>query len=368
MDGMTQDTAVLQQQIKALQEQVSRLEQQVVDYQHLEKKLQWLASFPEQNPNMVIETDLLGRPTYMNPEARSRFPELLQQGPGHPLLRGLRRIVVSFIDSGQEYVAREVTIGDAVLEEKVCYTLDGDVYRVRVYAHDVTARKRAEEAIQELAKRIVLAQEEERQRISRELHDEAGQALTALKIGLEIIQGEVPSGEEGLRQNLAEAIALTDTTRDRIRQLARGLRPPALDTVGLNLTLEDFCENFGRLTQLAISYQGTSNLQLLDAANICLYRVLQEALTNVAKHAQATQVRVKLWADETAVHLSIVDNGLGFEGQTAVARLKTVGLGLLGMQERVELLGGQLELSSIPDEGTRIIAHLPLTESLAAGP
>jgi signal transduction histidine kinase len=353
------DTADLLLQIGQLQEKIAQLEQQVVDYQKLEKKLQWLASFPEQNPNMVIETDLLGRPTYMNPEARNRFPELMQQGPGHPLLRGLRRIVAAFIDSGQEYVGREVDTGDAVLEEKVCYTMDGDVYRVRVYAHDVTARKRAEEAIQEMAKRIVLAQEEERQRISRELHDEAGQALTALKIGLEIIQGEVPSGEEGLRQNLAEAIALTDTTRDRIRQLARGLRPPALDTVGLNLTLEDFCENFGRRTQLAISYEGMPKLHLVDASNICLYRVLQEALTNVAKHAQAGQVWVNLWADETAVHLSIADNGVGFQEQTAVTQPQTGGLGLLGMQERIELLGGRLELSST-GQGTRIVAHLPL--------
>ena len=359
------ETAVYQQQISALQETVARLEQQVADYQQLETKLQWLASFPEQNPNMVIETDLLGRPTYMNREARSRFPELQQQGPGHPLLRGLRPIIASFVDSGQEYVAREIDTGDAVLEEKVCYTLDGEVYRVRIYAHDITARKRAEEAIQEMARRIVLAQEEERQRISRELHDEAGQALTALKIGLEIIQGEVPAGEEGLRQNLAEAIALTDTTRDRIRQLARGLRPPALDTVGLNLTLEDFCYNFSRRTQMAISYEGTPHLRLQDASTICLYRVLQEALTNVAKHAQASQVQVKLWVDETAVHLSIADDGVGFVGQTAVARLHSAGLGILGMHERVELLGGHLEIQSTLAQGTRLVAHLPLIEAQA---
>ncbi len=359
-DGM--ETAVYQQQIAELQTKINQLEQQVADYQQLEKKLQWLATFPEQNPNMVIETDLLGRPTYMNPEAQNRFPELWQQGPGHPLLRGLRPIIASFVDSGQEYVGREVDTGDAVLEEKVCYTMDGEVYRLRIYAHDITARKRAEEAIQELAKRIVVAQEEERQRISRELHDEAGQALTALKIGLEIIRGEVPAAEESLRQNLTEAIALTDSTRDSIRQLARGLRPPALDTVGLNLTLEDFCQNFGRLTQLAISYEGTPHLRLQDAANICLYRVLQEGLTNVAKHAQASQVWVKLWGDETAVHLSIADDGVGFVGQTAVTRPHSAGLGILGMHERVELLGGHLEIQSAPDEGTRLVAHLPLTD------
>lgn len=357
---MKRDTAVLQQHIATLQARINQLEQQVIDYQHLEKKLQWLATFPEQNPNMVIETDLLGRPTYMNPEAQNRFPELWEQGARHPLLRGLRPIIVAFVDSGQEFVGREVDTGDAVLEEKICYTLEGDVHRLRIYAHDITGRKRAEEAIQRLAKRIVAAQEDERQRISRELHDEAGQALTALKIGLEIIQGDVPSGAENLRQNLAEAIALTDTTRDRIRQLARGLRPPALDTVGLNLTLEDFCRSFGRRTQLTITYQGTPSLSLPDAANICLYRVLQESLNNVAKHAQASQVWVELWQDGTAVHLSIIDDGIGFEAKHAVRRPPTAGIGLLGMHERVELLGGHLEINTTPGHGARITAHLPL--------
>ena len=352
------DTAV-SSQIVALQARIAQLEQQVSDYQHLEKKLQWLATFPEQNPNMVIETDLLGRPTYMNPEARQRFPELWQQGPSHPLLKGLRPIVAAFVDTDEEFVGREIDTGDAVLEQKVCYTMDGDVYRLRIYTHDITARKRAEEAIQELAKRIVQAQEEERQRISRELHDESGQALTALKIALEILQGDVPPEADGLRQNLGEAIALTDSARDQIRMLARGLRPPALDTVGLNLTLEDFCHTFGRRTQLAISYKGTKGLKLEDAANICLYRVLQEALNNVAKHAQASQVMVKLWQDETAVHLSIADDGMGFE-RKASAPPQSAGLGLLGMHERVELLDGRLEIETKPGQGTTVIAHLPL--------
>lgn len=347
-------------QIATLQAKIAELEQHLSDYQHLEKKLQWLATFPEQNPNMVIETDLLGRPTYMNPEARQRFPELWQQGPGHPLLKGLRPIVAAFVDTDKEFVGREVDTGDAVLEQKVCYTMDGDVYRLRIYTHDITARKRAEEAIQGLAKRIVQAQEEERQRISRELHDEAGQALTALKIALEIIQGEVPTSEESLRQNLDEAIALTDSARDQIRMLARGLRPPALDTVGLNLTLEDFCRNFGRRTQLEIEYEGADGLNLPDAVNICLYRLLQEGLTNVAKHAQASQVGVKLWVADTAVHLSISDDGIGFADESRIPG-QSAGLGLLGMQERVELLDGRLELHTTPGNGTRVVAHLPLT-------
>jgi signal transduction histidine kinase len=118
------------------------------------------------------------------------------------------------------------------------------------------AAKRAEEGIQQLAKQVVFAQEEERHRVSRELHDEAGQALTALKLGLTLIQNELPAEAEALRRKLTEAVALADVTTDRIRLLAHGLRPPALDTVGLNLTLEAFCRDFAKRTQMRIQYEG----------------------------------------------------------------------------------------------------------------
>src|SRR4029077_14291083 len=101
---------------------------------------------------------------------------------------------------------------------------------------------------------LVHAHEEERQRVSRELHDEAGQALTALKLSLELIQREVPAEIKAVRSNLTEAIHLTESTKEQIRMLAHGLRPPALDTLGLNLTLESFCRDFSKRTQLPIAY------------------------------------------------------------------------------------------------------------------
>ncbi len=361
MNDRTKTKAHLLEELETLRLQVARLEALADEYRAAEAKLARLATFPEQNPNMVIETDVTGQISYLNPVAEARFPELWYEGFAHPLLKDLRSIIATFGRGNQSYVAREIDLGEAAFEQKICYTEEGDSVRIRVYVHDITRRKRAEEAIQKLAKRVVFAQEEERQRLSRELHDEAGQALTALKLSLELIQAELPLDTPMLRQNLAEAIALTEATKEQIRLLAMGLRPPALDTVGLNLTLEAFCREFSRRTQLSIRYEGTEVGGLSDAMNICLYRVLQEALTNVVKHAQANQVEVKLAREGQTVRLIITDNGRGFDQNAAKSLLEQpAGIGLLGMKERLELLGGWLDAASQPGQGLRLVANLPV--------
>jgi PAS domain S-box-containing protein len=215
------------------------------------------------------------------------------------------------------------------------------------------------ERLRRLTLQVVSAQEEERHRLSRELHDEAGQALTALKISLDLIQSDLPAEAGSLRQRLGEAVALTETTMDQIRLLAYGLRPPALDAVGLNYTLEGLCRDFAMRTQLSIDYAGAELPALSEAANICLYRFLQEALTNVAKHAYANQVWVALRYDAEMVSLAVEDDGQGFDKQAGTS----AGIGLLGMQERIELLGGRLEIESWPGQGTRLTAHIPLQKA-----
>ena len=346
---------------ESLRQRVLQLEALAAEHAATEARLARLATFPEQNPNAVIETDDAGLVTYLNPVAQAQFPEMWTQGFSHPLLRGVAAIVAGFEAGGRPYVEREIDVGVAAYEQKICYAREGSTVSVRVYAHDITRRKRAEEAIQALAKRVVFAQEQERQRVSRELHDEAGQALTALKLSLELLMAELPAGTEALRQNLAEAVALADSARERIRSLARGLRPPALDTVGLNLTLEAFCRDFSKRTQLAVRYEGTEVGGLSDAMTICLYRVLQEALTNVAKHAQATEVEVRLQRDDGEVRLLVSDNGRGFDPPSGRSlSQERIGIGLLGMVERLELFGGRLQVASQPGRGVRLAAHLPL--------
>ena len=361
MQDQDKSKAQLLEKLSNLRQEVAELELTVTQHEAVEERLQRLATFPEQNPNLVIETDLEGNVTYVNPVAQHRFPNLQTTGRDHAILQDLPTIIAAFKNGEQDYVAREVDLGTAVYEQKICYTMANDVIGIRVFAHDITARKRAEVAIQTLAKQVVWAQEEERQRVSRELHDEAGQALIALKISLELMQADLPADNQALLQNFSEAIALTDATRDQIRLLAHGLRPPALDTVGLNLTLEDFCRDFARRTQLIIDYQGIQLSPLPDVATITLYRFLQEALTNVAKHAQATEVKVDLTGDEEVLQLSIEDNGHGFFVATSPSHSKQLtGIGILGMQERLELLGGYLELHTAVGQGTRVVATIPV--------
>lgn len=357
------------QELEIARRRLSEMESLVTRYEATTKRLSVLASFPEQNPNLVIEINLNGKVTYLNPIARQRYPDLDERGFSHPLLNDLQPVIATIKQKDQEYVSREVDLGNAVFEQKVCYMDEAKI--VRVFSHDITARKQAEDAVQqmaeqlrELARRVVMAQEEERQRVSRELHDESGQALTALKISLELIKESLDPEAGELGENIAEAVTLTDTTRKRIRLLAQGLHPPVLDTLGINLALEDLCRDFSKRTKISISYEGQEIPNQSDAIHICLYRFLQAALTNVAEHAGATQIWVSLKLSDSQVSLSVQDNGRGIEAEKDGSFFQnSSGLGLLGMRERLKLLKGKLEIDSQRGRGTRLVARLPIEKN-----
>ncbi|KAA3664061.1 MAG: GAF domain-containing protein [Chloroflexi bacterium] len=224
-----------------------------------------------------------------------------------------------------------------------------------------------QQKLKHLAQQVVAAQEDERSRVSRELHDEAGQALTALKIGLSMELSNLsnnanqPDAIPSLQASLKSAIKTCDITMNHIRLLAHDLRPAALDDLGLNLALEGFCEDFADRTQLNIVYQGDESATASDAISISLYRLLQEALTNVARHSQATHVCVQLLCDKTAVSLTVTDNGIGFPiPSNTMLNTSITGVGLAGMQERLQLLGGTLTITSLPEQETTIHAIVPL--------
>ena len=248
---------------------------------------------------------------------------------------------------------------DLNFAESVGAQISGAIANAQLFEQLETERER----LRWLTMRVVAEEEEERHRVSRELHDEAGQALTALKISLGLIHADMPLESGTLSARIADAVDLTDATMEEIRLLARGLRPPELDAVGLHGTLEGYCHEFAGRTNLSIDYAGMEMSTLTDAVNISFYRFLQEALTNVAKHAGANRIRVKLSRASGTVSLSVVDDGRGF-----VPRSKTAdpgesgGIGLLGMHERFELLGGRLEVKSRPGQGTRLVAHVPVKE------
>lgn len=213
-----------------------------------------------------------------------------------------------------------------------------------------------------LSRQIVNAQEEERQRLSRELHDSIGQLLTALGIQLDML-GNRPEAE-AIAGDLREAAALTHQIHDEIRTISHALRPPTLELTGLNDTLRALSSDFARRTGLEIAYEGTELPRLPDGPSITFYRFLQETLANIARHAQAKHVDVILRYEQGELSLTVRDDGVGFNMGSQLASGVSHGVGLLGLRERFELLDGKLELDSRPGAGTEVTGRCRLANGV----
>ena len=203
--------------------------------------------------------------------------------------------------------------------------------------------------------RVVTAQEAERRRLARELHDETGQALTSILLGLNAVE---EAGDPVQRQAaVAEVRELVRSTLRDVRQLAVDLRPSALDDFGLVPALERLTSTFAETTGIGVDFEATVPDRLPPEVETALYRIVQEALTNIVKHARASRVSVLLARKPSSVTAVIEDDGVGFDS----ASVRADGLGLVGMRERVALLGGRLAIETTPDAGTTCLAEVPLT-------
>jgi signal transduction histidine kinase len=219
--------------------------------------------------------------------------------------------------------------------------------------------ERAEKELRLLSQKLVRAQEDERRTISRELHDEVGQTLTALRVELGNLEKLRSGPERDFQDHLEDAKGLTAQTLQSVRNLAAGLRPSLLDDLGLGPALEWQAREFSRRTGIPVEVTRDDSIpELPDGHRTCLYRVVQEALTNCARHAEATEIRIALQADSGRISLTVQDDGRGLpENAKAVT-----GLGLVGLEERVRELGGALELKSRAGKGAWLCASLPLPE------
>jgi signal transduction histidine kinase len=215
----------------------------------------------------------------------------------------------------------------------------------------------------ELLRRVVAAQEAERQRIARELHDETGQALTAIGLGLRGISSSLSSENEKGAKNLRQLESLTARSLDELQRLISDLRPSHLDDLGLPAALRWYAgEIQGRVPfEVSVHVRGEER-PISSAVKTAVFRVAQEALTNVIKHAKANNVTIRLdYADEV-VGLQVEDDGCGFD-KNRIDTSDRRAWGLIGMEERAGLLGGQLRVVSIPGTGTRVEAVIPYTQS-----
>jgi two-component system, NarL family, sensor histidine kinase UhpB len=214
--------------------------------------------------------------------------------------------------------------------------------------------------LQKLSEQVLAAQEDERKRIARELHDETAQSLTTLLIRLKILERARNVSE--VHAQINELRELTAQTLEAVRSLAVELRPATLDDLGLVAALEAYTEAYASRIPLALEFSAHGfddhDARLPPQLELVLYRVVQEALTNAAKHAGAHHVNVELRRNPAEVVARIADDGQGFEVED-VMRSRERGLGLFGMQERLALVRGQLAIESAPGRGTQIEARVP---------
>ena len=231
---------------------------------------------------------------------------------------------------------------------------------------EIKERRATEQARQQLLKQLLTAQEEERRRIARELHDQTGQNLTALIMGLRAVQDAATNALPIARQ-IEQLHTLAVQHSQEVRVLAVQLRPPALDDLGLVVTLANYLEKWSLRTLIAIDFH-TSGMEidrLPSTIETTLYRLAQEALTNVLKHAQATSVSLIIDRRADSVQMIVEDNGNGFDVELARSSASSEQrMGLVGMNERVAQLGGTLTIESTAERGTTMFVRIPLTTTI----
>ena len=229
---------------------------------------------------------------------------------------------------------------------------------------EIIKHKDSEAARLQLLHRLVTAQEEERHRISRELHDQTGQQLTALLLGLKTLNNSSGNGSSSLHKGLLQLQKLTERLVDEAHHLAWELRPAALDDLGLETALSNYVEKWSERNSIALDFHsGLDKLRLPAPVETAVFRIVQEALTNVLKHAQANRVSVMLEYRNDELLVIVEDNGCGFKPDVPLTEKERCGLGLVGIHERVALVGGKLNIESEPGSGTTLVIRIPAPAS-----
>jgi PAS domain S-box-containing protein len=244
------------------------------------------------------------------------------------------------------------------------FNLDGSFAGYIGSCVDVSDRKEAEEAMASVSGRLIEAQEEERSRIARELHDDVGQRLTVLSWSLHELQKELPSDAAYLSQRLAATLNKASEISNEVRVLSHELHSSLLDIVGLAAAMESFCQEFAEQHKVEIDFTHSDIPQDLPRdVSLCIFRILQEGLHNAAKYSGERRFAARLQPVSDGIELVIRDSGMGFDVQAA---MKKQGLGLVSMRERVNLVKGTLSIASEPMKGTEIKVRVPVGASALA--
>jgi signal transduction histidine kinase len=220
-----------------------------------------------------------------------------------------------------------------------------------------------QEKLRLLSRQLLLAQEEERKKISRELHDVIAQTLTTINVRLAGLKKEAMLNTKGLERSIVRTQELVAHSVNIVHRFARELRPAVLDDLGLIPALHAFMKSFRTQTGIHASLSSFAAIEQVNGdKRTVLYRVAQEALTNVARHAQASRAEVSIQRLDGAICMKIKDNGKGFHEEQVSRAKKSTRLGLLGMRERLEMIGGNFTVTSAPGKGTTVLAKIPLID------
>jgi PAS domain S-box-containing protein len=326
----------------------------------------------------IYGIDLQGRCTFCNRAClralRYEHSEELFHKNMHDLIHHTRADGTAFpVEECQIFAALRTGEGVRV-EDQVLWRRDGTSFPAEYWAYpqrkgqdvvgavitfiDITERKLAEEAMASVSRKLIEAQEQERTRIARELHDDIVQRLALVAVSLENLHVDSPDLSVKVRSQMHELWKQTEELASDVQSLSHELHSSKLEYLGLAVAMRSFCEEFGLQQNAEIDFE-TRDLPtpLSPDISLCLFRVLQEALHNSAKHSGARHFQVTLWGTPDDVHLTVGDSGKGFDSEGA--KEKSRGLGLISMEERLTLMGGTLRIES-SERGTTIHAFVPL--------
>ncbi len=231
------------------------------------------------------------------------------------------------------------------------------------YGQVLEQSRQMQEQLRLLSRQLLSAQEEERKKISRELHDVIAQTLTTINLRLVTLKKEAALNTKGIERSIARTQQLVEHSVNIVHRFARELRPTVLDDLGLIPALHTFMKHFRAETGIRVSLSAFPAVEQVNGdKRTVLYRVAQEALTNIARHAQASRADVKIQKLDGAVCMAIKDDGKGFQTERVLHGKKKNRLGLLGMRERVEMVRGNFTIQSAPGKGTTVLAKIPLAD------
>jgi two-component system sensor histidine kinase UhpB len=299
-------------------------------------------------PTQLVGTD---SSALIHPDDRDAFQQTWQQALHH---KDQRVAEARVRRTDGQWLTFE-SVGTWVFDEQ------GQPQRAVLISRDITRRKEAEEKLRSLPRLIVEAQETERRRVARELHDSVNQVLSSVKFRLESIDERLQKRDEGLWRECLKARFLLDKAIQEVIRISRNLRPSELDDLGLTPAVRSLCSEFTDRTGLRVSqaFDGVPD-RCGKEIELALYRIIQEALTNIEKHARAAAVELRLSHSDAVLKASIRDDGAGFEPQSLPARKAGQGgMGLIDMQERAAHVGGVCTVISTPGRGTEILVTIP---------